>query len=419
MKQPDIFDKFSTTEGYFGQFRTSGDRYFTMPVIDDVPDTHMNFAGTEQIMWSINNYLGLAGNEEVKQEAAKALETWSTSGPMGARMMSGNTSEHIKLEEALADFAGKESSILFNYGYLGVIGTIASIVGKEDIILMDKLAHASIIDAALNAVSNPRNWRPFRHNDMNDLEKQLAYVNRERKGGVLIVTEGVYGMTGDLADLRGLCDLKDKYDARLFIDDAHGTGVMGASGAGTGEHFGVQDRIDLYFGTFAKAFASIGGFTASSKDAVEWIRYNARTQVFAKSLPMIYVKALQKTLEFVKDGADRRAKLFAISRKLSTGLRDMGFYVADVPSPIIPVYVPGGDPAVAMGWIKYLRDRGIFITGVMYPVIPKGLVMFRVIPTAAHTADDVDKTLEAFKAMKDDLKLDLSVDDKDIKRIYG
>lgn len=419
MTYEDIFAKCNTDAGYFGAFRAAGDRTFTMPVIDSVPGSKMTIAGKQYIMWSINNYLGLAGHEEVKQAAKEALEIWSTSGPMGSRMMSGNTPEHIALEEGLADFAQKESSILFNYGYLGVIGTVASLVGPDDVIVMDKLAHASIVDAAISAVSDRRKLRVFKHNDMDSLEKILKQVNENRKGGVLVLTEGVYGMTGDLAKLDEICALKDKYEARLFVDDAHGVGVMGKNGVGTGEYFGVQDKIDIYFGTFAKAFASIGGFSAADKPVTEWIRYNSRTQVFAKSLPMIYVKSLQKTLELVRNGADRRKKLFHISDKLSEGLKALGFYVGDVKSPIIPVFVPGGDPKIGMEWILFLRNKGIFTTAVMYPVIPKNFVEFRIIPTADHTDEDVEKTLEAFKCLRDEMKMDLNLDPKDIRRLYG
>lgn len=419
MTYNDIFAKCKTDEGYFGPLRAIGDRTFTLPIIDTVPGKDMTINGKDYIMWSINNYLGLAGNEEIKQEAQKALDVWSVSGPMGSRMMSGNTPEHIALEESLADFAQKESSILFNYGYLGVIGTIASLVGPDDVIVMDKLAHASIVDAAVAAVSDRRKLRVYKHNDMDSLERLLKTVNKDRKGGVLVLTEGVYGMTGDLAKLDEICELKDKYEARLFIDDAHGVGVMGENGRGTAEYFGVQDKVDIYFGTFAKAFASIGGFSAANKDVVEWIRYNSRTQVFAKSLPMVYVKSLQKTLELVKDGASRRAQLFDIASKLSKGLKEIGFYVGDVRSPIIPVFVPGGDPKTGMEWIMYLRNKGIFSTAVMYPVIPKGFVEFRIIPTADHTDEDVAKTLEAFKSLRDDMKMDLNLDPKEITRLYG
>jgi glycine C-acetyltransferase len=284
---------------------------------------------------------------------------------------------------------------------------------------MDKLVHASIVDAALGAVSDRKHIRVFRHNDLSSLEKRLQSAREKTKGGVLILTEGVYGMTGDLARLDGISALKDRYGARLFVDDAHGVGVMGPNGRGTAEYFGVQDRIDLYFGTFAKAFASIGGYTAAKEEVVEWIRYNARTQVFAKSLPMLYVKALQKTLELVRSGRERRERLFDISNKLSTGLRELGYYIGDVKSPLVPVFIPEGSAATAMEWITYLRNKGIFVTGVTYPVIPKNYIMFRMVPTASHTDEDVARTIEAFKSLRDDRNIPLNYDIAAISTIYG
>lgn len=422
----DVFDKCKTSDGYFGPFRVMGDRYYTLPVMESVPGTHMKFQGEDYLMWSVNNYLGLAENDEIKKIAEQTVKEWGVSGPMGSRMMSGNTPDHVEFEKELADFAQKEHSILFNFGYLGVTGTIQTVVGPDDVIVMDKLDHASIVDGVMGAISDKKQLRLFKHNNMENLEDTLKRANEKgvdgegRKGGVIIVTEGVYGMTGDLARLDEICALKEKYEARLFIDDAHGIGVMGENGRGTAEHFGVQDKVDLYFGTFAKAFASIGGFTAGAKDVVEWIRYNARTQVFAKSLPMVYVRALRKTLELVQNGKDRRERLFSISRKLSTGLRELGFYVGEVDSPIVPVFIAGdGDLAVALGWIKFLREHGIFVTGVVYPVIPMGVVMFRIIPTASHTEEDVEMTLKAFQALRDDFKMNLHPDLKLIERVYG
>jgi glycine C-acetyltransferase len=415
----DIFDKCKTNEGYFGDFRVSDDQYFVSPILDSVPGTVMSFNGQDKIMWATNNYLGLAENEDIKKIAVETAEEWGVSGPMGCRMVSGNTQEHVLLEEELASFAEKESSILFNFGYLGIIGTIASLIGKDDIVIMDKLCHASIIDAAKLAVSDPRNLRVFRHNDMNSLEKLLKSVNKNRKGGVLILTEGVYGMTGDIAKLDAICDLKEKYDARLFVDDAHGFGVMGPSGKGVGEHFGVQDRVDIYLSTFAKAFTAIGGVSAASKEVVDWIHYNARTQIFAKSLPMVYVKSLRKTLELVASGHDRRHRLFQVSQKLSNGLRELGYFVADTPSPIISVYVPGGDLQMGLHWVRYLRDNGLFLQAVMYPVIPKGLFMFRIIPTASHTEEQIETTLQIFKRLRDEQGLQLNVNLSAVDRIYA
>lgn len=420
MSFEDIFAKCGTDGGYFGEFRHSGDDYYTQPVMESGPGRRMRFAGKDCVMWSINNYLGLAESEEVKAVAREALERWGTSAPMGARMMSGNTSEHLALEASLAEFAGKGSAILFNYGYLGVIGTVCALVGPEDVIVVDKLDHASIIDAAVGAVRTRRNLRVFRHNDMESLEKLLKDVNRTRKGGVLVVTEGVYGMTGDLARLDAICELKDRYDARLMIDDAHGFGVMGPRGRGTAEYFGVTDRVDVYFGTFAKAFASIGGVSAAPEDVVGWIKYNARSQVFAKALPMVYVKSLQKTLELVRDGAARRERLFEVARRLSAGLRALGFHVGEVESPIVPLFVPGGgDPRVAMDWIRFLRDQSVFVTGIMYPVIPKNYVEFRIVPSASHEDEDVELTIEAFRRLRDEKKLDLDADWSGIDKLYG
>lgn len=419
MNHIDIFDKCKSNEGYFGDFRVSEDKYFISPLLESVPGPIMQFEGKDKVMWATNNYLGLADNEEIKKIAVETAMEWGVSGPMGCRMVSGNTHEHEALEAELASFSEKDSSILFNFGYLGIIGTIASLVDKDDIIIMDKLCHASIIDAAKLAVSNPRNLRVFKHNDMNSLEKLLQTVNKTRKKGVLVLTEGVYGMTGDLAKLDEICVLKDKYEARLFVDDAHGCGVMGATGKGTAEHFGVQDKVDIYLSTFAKAFTAIGGFSAANKEVVEWIRYNARTQIFAKSLPMIYVKSLRKTLQLIKEGNDRRKRLFEVSSMLSMGLRDLGYYVANTESPIISVYVPGGDLSVGLHWIKFLRDNGVFLQAVMYPVIPKGLLMFRIIPTAAHTNEQIAFTLETFKKLRDQYGIQLDINLEAADRIYA
>lgn len=398
----DIFDKCYTDGGYFGPFRVRNDRFFTMPILEPIPGHHMVFNGKKVIQWSINNYLGLAENEEIKAFAVEMAKQYGTSAPMGARMMTGNTPRHIELENALAQYLDKEAAILFNYGYLGVLGTIASLTDANDIILIDKLSHASMVDGVMMSAAK---FRVFKHNDMDSLEAHLKRTRRDRKGGVLIVTEGVFGMRGDVADLPGICELKEKYDARLYVDDAHGFGVMGENGQGTGSYFGVHDKLDIYFGTFAKAFAAIGGVTATDKAVVEWIRYNARTQVFAKSLPMIYVGVLIKTLEIIKNDKGRRDRMWAVSNKLKDGLRQIGYEVGDVPSPITPVYAPAGDLHIGMEIIQRLRSMGIFITGVMYPVVPKGIILFRMIPTASHTDEDIDLTVDAFKKVRDDMKL--------------
>jgi len=400
----DIFDKCQTDGGYFGPFRARGDNYFSRPVLDPTPGHQMTFHGQKVVQWSINNYLGLAENEEIKALAVEAAKRYGASAPMGARMMTGNTEAHIALEKKFAGFLRKEDAVLFNYGYLGVIGTIASIVDSSDTIIVDKLSHASMLDGVF--VSQAK-FRVYRHNDMDSLEAHLKHINKARKGGILIVTEGVFGMRGDIANLPEICALKEKYEARLYIDDAHGFGVMGETGRGSGEYFGVHDKIDIYFGTFAKAFAAIGGVTATNKAAAEWIRYNARTQVFAKSLPMIYVEVLSKTLDIIANDHERRKRMWANAAKIQSGLAELGYEIGKVPSPLCAVYVPAGDVNLGMAIIKGIRDQGVFITGVMYPVVPKGIILFRMVPTASHTDEDIDRTIAAFKNVRDALKLNL------------
>jgi glycine C-acetyltransferase len=400
----DLFDKCYGNGGYFGMFRALDDFFFTRPILEPLPGTKMTFNGQECIQWSINNYLGLAESPEIKNYSVGVAKKYGTTAPMGSRMMTGNTRHHKQLEAELADYADKESSILFNYGYLGVLGSISSLVAKDDTIVIDKLSHASMLDATFLA---PGKFRTYRHNDMDSLESHLKRINRDRKGGILIVTEGVFGMRGDLADLPNICELKDKYEARLFIDDAHGFGVMGDHGQGTASYFRVQNRVDIYFGTFAKAFAAIGGVSAGPKSVIDWIRYNARTQVFAKSLPMIYVEVLKKTLSMVRKGDHLRKKMFRNADKLKNGLQDLGYLIGGGASPVTPVYVPAGDLQIAMTIIKRLRELGIFITGVMYPVVPKGIILFRMIPTASHTDEEIHATIDAFAKVRDELKLDL------------
>jgi glycine C-acetyltransferase len=422
----DLFAKCETDGGYFGKMRAIGDDEYTRPVLPPNPNRHMEFKGKEHIMWSINNYLGLANHPEIIDTAHKALDDFGVSSPMGSRMMSGNTRYHLALEEMLAEHAEKEAAFLFNYGYMGVQGTIQSLVGKDDVIVMDKLDHACIVDGAfLGQSMNGAQLRVFKHNNMDNLEQVLKRVNRDRKGGVLILTEGVYGMTGDLAPLTEITELKEKYDARLYIDDAHGFGTMGPNGKGTAAHFGVQEAVDVYFGTFAKSFASIGGFSASTKSVVDWIAYNARTQVFAKSLPMLYVQTLRKTLELVKSGEDRRRKMWARSNELKAGLRDLGFFVGPGRSPICSVFIPTGEEALeklGAATSGFLRKNGVFVTAITYPVIPIGLLMFRMIPTAMHEEEDVHNTLSVFKHMRDNLGLRLTMNEdeqKKIRKVYG
>ena len=403
----DLFDKCRGDGGYFGAFRARKDLYFTQPVLEGVPGPRMKFQGRDVVMWAINNYLGIAGREDVKAAAVEAMKEFGPGSPMGSRLLTGNTRHHIELERKLAAFCGKPASILFNYGYLGVLGTISALIGKDDVVVIDSLSHASMIDATILA-SAGRRFRPFKHNDMDNLEFHLRGANKDRTGGILVVTEGVFGMKGNCARLPDICRLKDQYGARLFVDDAHGFGVMGPTGRGTGEHLGVQEKIDLYFGTFAKTFAAIGGVTAGDEEVVEYIRYNARTNVFAKALPLPYVKTIEAALAVVEDPVPRQ-RMWQIAKMLQDGLVRLGYDIGSTESPITPVYVPSGDEKSAMGMISMLReDYGVFVSGVSFPVVPPGVVLFRMIPTAAHSEDDVEKTLAAFRAMRDRLKLDLS-----------
>lgn len=422
----DVFAKCDTDGGYFGKMRAMGDDNYTRPVLPPNPARHMEFKGREHIMWSINNYLGLANHPEVLKVAHETIDEFGVSSPMGSRMMSGNTVYHQAFEEELAEHAEKESAFLFNYGYMGVQGTIQSLIGKDDVMVMDKLDHACIVDGAFLASGMAgAQIRVFKHNNMDNLEQVLKRVNRDRKGGVLIMTEGVYGMTGDLAPMREIVELARKYEARLFVDDAHGWGTMGPEGKGTAAHFGVQDGVDVYFGTFAKSFASIGGFSASRRAVTDYIAYNARTQVFAKSLPMVYVQTLRKTLELVKAGEDRRAKMWQISNTLKKGLANLGYYVGPGESQICSVFIPIGEDAIESVGAQtagFLRQNGVFVTAITYPVIPLGLLMFRMIPTAMHEDEDVQQTVELFKQMRDRMSLRLSMtedEDKKIRKVYG
>lgn len=404
----DLFDKCHTDGGYFGAFRAKGDRYFSQPVLEGRVGPRMKFQGTDVIVWAINNYLGIAGRPELTADAGAALAEHGPSAPMGSRLLTGNSEAHIELEGRLAKFLQKPGAIVFNYGYLGVLGTVSALVGKDDVVVIDSLSHASMIDATVLA-SAGRRFRPFKHNDMRDLEHHLEAARKDGKGGILIITEGVFGMKGNLAKLPEIVALKERYGARLFVDDAHGFGVMGPNGRGTGEHLGVQDGIDLYFGTFAKAFAAIGGVTAGERDVVEWIRYNARTNVFAKALPHVYVRTVARALTIVETEPQLRERMWAITRRLQSGLTGLGFDIGETESPITPVYVAAGSEQMAMTMIAMLREQfGVFVSAVTYPVVPRGVVLFRMIPTASHTEEDVDRTVTAFGKMRDALKLDLS-----------
>ncbi|MEM9666011.1 MAG: aminotransferase class I/II-fold pyridoxal phosphate-dependent enzyme [Bacteroidota bacterium] len=401
----DLFAKADTDGGYFGKYRQAKDEYFTQPKLEGPIGPHMKFQGKDVIVWSVNNYLGLAHHDHIRTRTRQTLDEWGTWSPMGSRLLTGNTAMHQALERRLAGYLGKESSIVWNFGYMGVMGTIASMVDGKDTVILDSLSHACIVDGAWVAAAG-KPFRVFKHNDLNSLEDQLKAADRTRKGGILVVTEGVYGMSGDLAPLPEICALKDQYGARLFVDDAHGFGVMGPTGAGTGEHFGVQDQIDLYFGTFAKSFAAIGGVTAGDDRVIDYIRFNARTNVFAKSLPLVYVDAVDAALDLIEQEPERKDHVWHIARSLQAGLKEMGFDTGRTASLITPVYVPAGDEETTLKAIRMLRDElGIFASAVTYPVVPRGVMLFRLTATASHTDEDVARTLEAFSILRDRLNL--------------
>ena len=403
----DLFEKCHGDGGYFGRYRAAGDKYVVQPILDSLPGPHMESGGRRVIMWGINSYLGLTGNPRIKAAALAAVERYSTSTPMGSRLLTGNTSKHEALERRLASYCGKPAAVVFNYGYLGVMGTISALIGPRDEVIIDKLSHASMIDGTILAMAG-RRFRPFRHNDMESLEQQLRAARKRGSGGILIVIEGVYGMRGDLANLPEITALARRYEARVFIDDAHGFGVMGANGRGTGEHFGVQDELDLYFGTFAKAFAAIGGVTTGAPDVIEYIRFNARTNVFAKALPMVYVDVLEATLDEILAHPEYRERMWYNARTLQRGLVELGYSIGDTQSPVTPVYIPSGQETARAIMVMLREDYGVFLSGVTYPVVPRGINLFRMIPTALHSDEDIAITLNAFAEIRERLALDLA-----------
>lgn len=407
----DIFAKCRTDEGYFGTLRAQSDQYFSQPELEGALGPRMKFQGKDVIVWSLNNYLGLARDPRVLARAQAALLMHTTAAPMGSRMLTGNTGLHQELEGRLARYLGAEAAIVWNYGYMGVMGTIDALVGPRDTVIVDRRSHACIVDAARMA---GRRVVSFRHNDVDHLRRLVEKAAARPRGGILIVTEGVFGMTGDVAPLPQICALKEEFGARLFVDDAHGFGVMGATGRGAAEHLGCREQVGLHFGTFAKSFAAIGGVTAGDKAVVDWVRYNARTNVFAKSLPLVYVAALLETLDIVESEPEHRTLMWRRADLLQTGLTELGYHLGETRSPITPVYVPAGDPALAMQMVRMLRSGelgdggiGIFVSGVVYPVVSKGVVLFRLIPTAAHSEDDIAQTLSAFRDLRDRLGLRL------------
>ncbi|MFO7872969.1 MAG: aminotransferase class I/II-fold pyridoxal phosphate-dependent enzyme [Bacteroidales bacterium] len=403
----DIFTKATNKMGPLGQYADQVHGYFTFPKLEGEISNHMDFQGKKNLVWSLNNYLGLANHPEVREADAEAARKYGLALPMGARMMSGQTGLHEQLEQALANYVGKEAAYLLNYGYQGMVSIIDALVDRHDVVVYDSESHACILDG-LRMHLGKRFVYP--HNDMDQFRKQLDNADKltqKTGGGILVITEGVFGMAGDLGKLDEIVEMKDLYSFRLLVDDAHGIGVMGPTGAGTGEHFGVQDGIDVYFGTFAKAFASIGAFVAAPKAIINYLMYNMRSQIYAKSLPMPMVASGLKRLELIQQQPELREKLWTIARALQDGLRKRGFNIGNTESPVTPVIL-SGDTSEGTNLTHDLRENfNIFCSVVAYPVIPKNMIILRLIPTAVHTLEDVEHTLDAFSQVKE--KLDKGV----------
>ncbi|NII25571.1 aminotransferase class I/II-fold pyridoxal phosphate-dependent enzyme [Pseudoflavitalea sp. X16] len=397
----DIFERLLKNYGPIGQHRERAHGYFAFPKLEGEIGSRMKFRGKDMIVWSLNNYLGLANHPEVRKADAEGAAQFGLATPMGARMMSGNTNYHELLEQQLAEFESKEDAILLNFGYQGMVSIIDVLCGRHDVIVYDAESHACIIDGLR---LHPGHRYVFKHNDLEDFEKQLqrasALVEKQKAGGILVITEGVFGMAGDQGKIKEIVDLKSKYDFRLLVDDAHGFGTLGETGAGAGEAQGVQDQIDLYFSTFAKSMASIGAFVAGPKSIIDYIRYNIRSQIFAKSLPMPLVLGNLKRLELLRTRPELKNKLWENALKLQKGLKEKGFDIGKTDSVVTPVYMKGGvEEATAM--VMDLRENyGIFCSIVVYPVIPKGHIIYRLIPTAAHNDEDIRLTLKAFEETK-------------------
>lgn len=390
--------------GPLGKHAGIEEGYFMFPKLEGEIAPRMKFRGREVLTWSLNNYLGLANHPEVREADRKAAEKWGLAYPMGARMMSGNSDLHDELERQLASFVKKEDAMLLNYGYQGVLSIIDAMVDRKDIIVYDAESHACIVDGVRLHLGKRF---VYPHNDIVNLEKQLARATRlanESGGGILVITEGVFGMSGNMGALKEIVDLKEKYEFRLLVDDAHGFGTMGATGAGAGEEQGVQDGIDLYFSTFAKSMASIGAFVAGDEQAIHYLRYNTRSQIFAKSLPMPFVESGMKRLELLKKTPELRTQLWKVVNALQSGFRNRGFNIGTTQSPVTPVILKGGIIEAA-GLAYDLRENyNLFCSVVIYPVVPKDVIMLRIIPTAVHTLEDVQDTINAFENVKHKLE---------------
>lgn len=400
----DLFAKFLEDRGPLGKWSRMAHGYYTFPKLEGELGSRMKFQGKEKIVWSVNNYLGLGNHPEIRKVDEEASRDWGLAYPMGSRMMSGETKYHEQLEQQLAEFVNKEDVQLLNFGYQGIMSIVDSLLTRKDIVVYDKDCHACIYDGIRMHLGKRL---PYEHNDIESFEKQIKKAKlfqEQTGGGILVITEGVFGMRGDQGILKEIVAYKEEYGFRMLVDDAHGFGTLGETGAGAGEEQGVQDEIDLYFSTFAKSMASIGAFVGGDKEVIEFLRYNLRSQIFAKSLPMPITIGNIKRLEMLRTRPEFKAKLWENATNLQNGLRERGFDLGNTSSCVTPVYMHGSVEE-AMVLVKDLRDNyDIFCSVVVYPVIPKGMILLRLIPTAAHNQEDIDLTIEAFTAISEKLK---------------
>jgi glycine C-acetyltransferase len=400
----DLFERIQNNKGPLGKWASQAEGYYVFPKLEGELGPRMMFHGKKILNWSINDYLGLANHPEVRKADEEAAKQYGAAYPMGARMMSGHTNYHEQLERELAAFVMKESAYLLNFGYQGMVSIIDALVSKNDIIVYDVDSHACIIDGVRLHMGKRFTYK---HNDLESMEKNLQRATKmaeETGGGILFITEGVFGMRGQQGKLKEIVALKEKYNFRLLVDDAHGFGTLGKTGAGAGEEQGCQDGIDVYFSTFAKSMANIGAFVAADKDVIDYLKYNLRSQMFAKALPMIQTIGSLKRLELLRNSSEIKDKLWVNVNALQNGLKERGFNIGDTNTCITPVYLEGSIPE-AMVMVNDLRENyGIFLSIVVYPVIPKGIILLRMIPTASHTLEDIAETLAAFEAIREKLE---------------
>ena len=400
----DLFDRILDDKGPLGKWASVAEGYFVFPKLEGPISNRMKFQGKEVITWSVNDYLGLANHPEVREADTNAAKQFGSAHPMGARMMSGHTDLHEQLEEELAAFVNKEAAYVLNFGYQGILSTIDTLVSKNDIIVYDVDTHACIIDGVR---LHPGKRYTYKHNDIVSLEKNLERATKKKKktgGGILVISEGVFGMRGEQGRLKEIAALKSKYKFRFLVDDAHGFGTLGSTGAGAGEEQGIQDAIDVYFATFAKSMASTGAFIAADKGVIDFMKYNMRSQMFAKSLQSVLVVGALKRLDLLRTRPELKAKLWENVNALQSGLKERGFDIGTTQSCVTPVYLKGSIPE-AMVLVKDLRENhSVFCSIVVYPVIPRGIILLRLIPTATHTFEDVSLTLDAFTAIRERLE---------------